>query len=77
MFNVRLIILSDENSAKNILPIIFRKKDGSAQPIEQPIDNIDKTRKNKKKRKQLGIRLARNIIIIVEVDLIENIEAIR
>ena len=40
-FSVRLIILPDENPAKNILPIIFRNGDGLAQPMKQPIGNTD------------------------------------
>ena len=40
-FSVRLAALTDENPAKNILPIIFRKGDKSAQPIEQLVNNID------------------------------------
>ena len=55
----------------------FRKGDGSAQPMEQPIGDTDWTRRCKREGKQLGMRLARSIAIIAEVDLAENIEAIR
>ena len=33
-FSVKSIVLPDENLAKNILLIIFRKKDGSVQSIK-------------------------------------------
>ena len=45
--------------------------------MEQPIGDTDWTRRCKREGKQLGIRLARNIAIIVEIDLAEDIEAIR
>ena len=38
---MRLAVLTDENPAKNILPVIFRKGDRSAQPMEQPVGDID------------------------------------
>ena len=40
-FSVRLAILTDENPAKNILPIIFKKKDKFTQPIKQPANNTN------------------------------------
>ena len=40
-FSVRLVTLSNENLIKNILLVIFRKGDESAQPIKQPIGDID------------------------------------
>ena len=64
------------NPAKNILPVTFRKGDGSAQPMEQPVGDTDWTRKGKKERNQLGMRLARSIDIIA-VDPAEGIETIR
>ena len=76
-FSARLATLPDENPAKNILPVTFRNGDGSAQPMEQPIGDTDQTRKGKRKGKQLDIRLARSIAIVVEIDLIESIKAIR
>ena len=57
--------------------MIFRNGDGLAQPIEQPIGNIDQTRKGKKKGKQLDIRLAKSIAIIIEIDPAEDIKTIR
>ena len=69
--------LPDENPAKNILPVTFRKGDGSAQPMEQPIGDTDWTRRGKREGKQLGMRLARSIAIAAEVDPAEGIEAIR
>ena len=76
-FSVKLVTLSDENLVKNILPIIFRNGDGLTQPIEQPIGDIDQTRKDRGEGKQLGMRLARSIAAVVEIDLAKGIKAIR
>ena len=40
-FSVRLTVLTYENPAKNILPIIFRKGNRSTQPIKQLINNTN------------------------------------
>ena len=50
-FSARLATLPDENPDKNILPVIFRKKNESAQPIKQPIGNTDWTRRYKREGK--------------------------
>ena len=76
-FSARLATLPDENPVKNILPVTFRNGDGSAQPMEQPIGDTDWTRRGKREGKQLGIRLARSIATVAEVDPAEGIEAIR
>ena len=56
--------------------MIFRKEDGSIQPIKQLINNTNQIKKGKKKRNQLGIRLAKSINIIT-VDLAKNIKMIK
>ena len=75
-FSVKLTVFTDENPAKNILPVIFKKKDRSAQPIKQLINNTNQIKKEKKKRNQLGMRLIKNINIIT-VNPAEDIETIR
>ena len=48
-----------------------------AQPMEQPIGDTDWTRRGKGEEKQLGMRLARSIAAVAEVDLAEGIKTIR
>ena len=45
--------------------------------MEQPIDDTDWTRRGRGEGKQLGMRLARSIAIVAEVDPAEGIKAIR
>ena len=52
-FYTRLIISSDKNPVKEVLPIIFRVKDKEAQPFTQPIDDIVWAER-KKLKDQLG-----------------------
>ena len=51
-FSVKLTVLTDENPAKNILPIIFKKRNKFTQPIEQPVNNINQIKKEKKKKRK-------------------------
>ena len=56
---------------------MFKNRDGLTQPIKQFIDNIDQIRRNKERKKHLNIRLTRNIVIIIEVNSVKDIKAIK
>ena len=47
---MKLAAFTDENLTKNILLIIFRKRDRSTQPIKQLISDTNWIKKEKKER---------------------------